>query len=95
MDTFAKTLRNAGGLVQRAGPYLLLELLMPGGTLFALLLYVYRSRGGTATPDNLVRHALSSARRTLVQPFDITAVANVDAANDADGLGPIAMMPVR
>jgi len=25
------------------GPYMLLELLLPGGTLFALLLYLYRS----------------------------------------------------
>jgi hypothetical protein len=25
------------------GPYMILELLLPGGTLFALLLYVYRS----------------------------------------------------
>jgi len=29
---------------QKLGPYLLLELLMPGGTLFALLLFVYQSK---------------------------------------------------
>lgn len=29
---------------QRAGPYLLLEILMPGGTLLALLLFLYRHR---------------------------------------------------
>ena len=29
-------------LVQKAGPYLLLEMLMPGGTLFALLLYLHQ-----------------------------------------------------
>lgn len=27
---------------QKAGPYLLLEILLPGGTLFALLLFLYR-----------------------------------------------------
>ena len=31
---------------QRFGPYLLLEAVMPGGTLFALLLYLYRTRRG-------------------------------------------------
>jgi hypothetical protein len=31
-------------VVEALGPYLLLELLLPGGTLFALLLYVYRRR---------------------------------------------------
>jgi hypothetical protein len=30
--------------MRKAGPYLLIELLLPGGTLMALLLYVYRSR---------------------------------------------------
>ena len=29
---------------QRFGPYLLLEAVMPGGTLFAFLLYLYRAR---------------------------------------------------
>ena len=32
-------LRRAG---QKAGPYLMLEMLLPGGTLFALLLFLYR-----------------------------------------------------
>ena len=31
-------------LVQRLGPYFLIEAVMPGGTLLALLLYMYRSR---------------------------------------------------
>ena len=30
------------GVGQKAGPYLMLELLMPGGTLLALLLFLYR-----------------------------------------------------
>jgi hypothetical protein len=29
---------------QKLGPYLLLEILLPGGTLFALLLLLYRTR---------------------------------------------------
>ncbi len=31
---------------QRFGPYLLVEAVMPGGTLFAFLLYLYRTRRG-------------------------------------------------
>ena len=34
-----KWLRGVG---QKIGPYLMLELLMPGGTLLALLLFLYR-----------------------------------------------------
>ena len=39
-----ETLRQ---LAQRVGPYLLVEAVMPGGTLLALLLYVYRARRGS------------------------------------------------
>ena len=31
--------------VERVGPYLLLEILMPGGTLLCLLLYLYQRKG--------------------------------------------------
>ena len=34
-------------LAHRVGPYLLVEAVMPGGTLFALLLYLYRARRGS------------------------------------------------
>ena len=30
--------------LRNAGPYLLIELILPGGTLMALLLYLYRNR---------------------------------------------------
>jgi hypothetical protein len=33
-------------LAQKFGPYLLVEAVMPGGTLLALVLYLYRARGG-------------------------------------------------
>jgi hypothetical protein len=35
-------------LARAAGPYLLLELFMPGGTLVALLLYWWKRRGAAA-----------------------------------------------
>ena len=40
----AKTaMMEVGRLLQRAGPYVVLEVVLPGGTLFALLLYFYRT----------------------------------------------------
>jgi hypothetical protein len=42
-----RSFRFFGILVEKAGPYLLLELLLPGGTLLALLLYVYRRQRPT------------------------------------------------
>lgn len=38
----AGTLRRWG---RAFGPYLMLEILLPGGTLLAFLLYLYRRRG--------------------------------------------------
>jgi hypothetical protein len=34
---------------RKTGPYLLLEILMPGGTLLALLLFLYQRRQRTPT----------------------------------------------
>jgi hypothetical protein len=42
----------------RLGPYVLLELLLPGGTMFALLLFLYRRRKpGAGSPPALIRLA--------------------------------------
>jgi hypothetical protein len=50
-----RSFRVFGNLVQKAGPYLLLEILLPGGTLFALLLFLYqrRQRSGAANGARL------------------------------------------
>jgi hypothetical protein len=58
-------LRRVG---QKAGPYLVLEMLLPGGTLFALLLFLYRRKksgmgGGT-------QGAVAAAMHTLASVFD-------------------------
>ena len=43
MQRFLDILAQLRRLAQALGPYLLLEILLPGGTLFALLLFLYRS----------------------------------------------------
>src|SRR5947207_13373699 len=39
-----RRLREWAGLIQRVGPYLLIEIVLPGGTLLALLLFLYQRR---------------------------------------------------
>jgi len=50
---------------QKLGPYVLLELLMPGGTLFALLLFVYQSKKLSFGP--VMPRAAMAITRTLVR----------------------------
>jgi hypothetical protein len=42
MQTVANVLEVLRAWAQKLGPYVLLEILLPGGTLFALLLFAYR-----------------------------------------------------
>ena len=63
---------------QKAGPYLVLEMLMPGGTLFVLLLLLYRRRisGIGARSIEVVPVREMSVRRLgqyIVGTFKITA----------------------
>jgi hypothetical protein len=55
-----------GWLLRKGGPYLALELLLPGGTLLAILLFLYQrrnaaaNRGGRDAVD-VLRHAADAA----------------------------------
>jgi hypothetical protein len=42
MEFLSNSLQVLRGLALKLGPYVLVEIVLPGGTLFALLLYVYR-----------------------------------------------------
>jgi len=44
MDRVMESLGLLRRLAQNFGPYLMLEIVMPGGTLLALLLFLYRRR---------------------------------------------------
>jgi hypothetical protein len=56
------SLKACGLLVQKSLPYLLVEILLPGGTLFALLMLLYRRRHkfSLAKPSRL--HAVAAHR---------------------------------
>jgi hypothetical protein len=47
METVMLGLAIGRRVAARMGPYVAVELLLPGGTLLALLLYWYRRRAGT------------------------------------------------
>jgi hypothetical protein len=92
-------LRNASRLLQRVGPYLLLEILLPGGTLFALLLFLYQrsqgnaSRDGASRIDVVIAWALDKVHDVLdvLPPYGVAAVLVTD--HERDGLEPLAMAP--
>jgi hypothetical protein len=58
MQTFADLVEVVRAWTRRLGPYLLLEMLLPGGTLLALMLFLYRR-------SQVLR---SAARATELQP---------------------------
>ena len=49
MRSLSNSLRALRRLVPAIGPYLLVEIALPGGPLFALLLYLYRRAAGVTT----------------------------------------------
>jgi len=56
-----RRLRRLGRLAHKSGPYLLLEILLPGGTLFALLLFLYQRRQGKSLALHPQRLAITVA----------------------------------
>lgn len=101
METMVKRLRNLAGVAQKAGPYLFLEVLLPGGTLFALLLLLYRSRAKHRTPlqhhrGNAFGRALGNMGSALsVRPGYLVSLSKSHCPDELDGLGPLAMLPCR
>lgn len=62
-------MKDARRLARAAGPYVLLEILLPGGTLVALLLYLYRSGQLRNLGDAIAlgREAVRTAARAFDQ----------------------------
>jgi hypothetical protein len=98
---YLRSVRILGNLVQKAGPYLLLEILLPGGTLFALLLFVYRRREDLVIPharrvaEALVR-AATGVRELLAfadLPFGIAASVWRGRHRERDGLEALGVAP--
>ena len=102
MDTtVVRSIRFLASLAQKAGPYLLLEILLPGGTLFALLLFIYQRRralGGAPAQRSFVviARAVDRARAkfaSAARPFRIGASVWRGRHRERDGLEALAIGP--
>jgi len=81
-------------LLKRAGPYVVLEIVLPGGTLFALLLYLYRTGQLRQLADLpfMARMMLRAAGRAFDQlAFTMQPLGTMPAGGQhpADGLKPL------
>ena len=68
-----RSFRALGYLLQKAGLYLLLEVLLPGGTVFALLLFLYQRRLQSVAANGtrvsvLFARAVARMRRDALLP---------------------------
>ncbi len=66
--TWGRRLAAVWHQLRRAGPYIALEVVLPGGTLFALLLYLHRS--GQLRDLRIVRAAARAVSRVGANTFD-------------------------
>jgi len=81
--TVMRSIRFLGSL-QQLGPYLLLEILLPGGTLFALFLLFYQRRhklGAAALPAT--RGCDRGGGRPIFQTHCVSQLAPVPCKVDA------------
>ena len=93
-------LSELGRLVRKAGPYVVLEVVMPGGTLLALLLYLHRS-GQLANLGEVAGRAMARAANGTFDQLAF-ALGPMGVAPDAgggarqrDGLEPLDLMSTR
>jgi hypothetical protein len=98
---FARHLRMLGDLAQKAGPYLLIEIILPGGTLVALILFLYR-RGDLATVAACIEWMRLAGDRVAARmrvavlyllPDAVVAMLRAGSRRRRDGLEPLAMGP--
>jgi len=88
----ARKLRCFTSLVQKAGPYLLLELLLPGGTLFALLLFAAQRK--QALPAVLI--GVIERAESAIGDLGLHDIASAwrGRHRERDGLEALAMSPM-
>ena len=96
--TVVRSIKLFGALLQKAGPYLLLEILLPGGTLFALLLFLYRrQRDGAELPRAIfvVARVIDNVRRKIIWVGHFYGIASLwrGRTRERDGLEALAMAP--
>jgi hypothetical protein len=96
--TILTSFKGLAILLQKAGPYLLLEILLPGGTMFALLLFLVRraqANGGLA-PAGFAGRIVAKLRAVFDLMRSPIGVASVwrGRGRARDGLEALAIAPV-
>ena len=94
----APHVRFLGKVLRTSGPYLLLEILLPGGTLFALLLFYYQRRQGSGARLPLphgVAVVMQAFDRAIAFTFDPVVGSAWRGVDNDDGLEALAMVPVK
>ena len=96
--TIGKSFKFFGAMLQKAGPYLLLEILLPGGTLIALLLFLYRrQRSGAEMPRAIfvVVRVIDKVRRKILYVGHFYGIASLwrGRARERDGLEALGIAP--
>jgi len=96
--TIGKSFKVFGAMLQKAGPYLLLEILLPGGTLIALLLFLYRrQRAGAEMPRVIfvVVRVIDKVRRKILYVGHLYGIASLwrGRARERDGLEALGIAP--
>jgi len=69
VQTIVSALALLRRLGQTLGPYLMVEILLPGGTLLAFLLFLYRRRTAVSSPQPLA--AMLRTVQASVRPTDV------------------------
>lgn len=99
------TLREAWGLgrwASKLGPYVVIEAVVPGGTLVALLLFLYQRRRAKAAAGqsstlgvavSRILGRLRGAALALLEPFEVWPTRA--SASERDGLEPLEMICAR
>ena len=73
--TWMRRLEMLGSMFRKAGPYVALELVMPGGTILALALFLYQQRADARVqrPLRRVRRWLHGVRNFVTPPAHVRA----------------------
>ena len=81
-----RAMMEVGRVLQKAGPYVVLEVVLPGGTLFALVLYLYRT-GQLRKFVRAARPFLRGASRTAAaMAFALQPAGSQNIAGRRDGI---------
>lgn len=80
----------------KTAPYILIELLLPGGTLIALLLYLYRRKRGSAGAAPSAQPPFTMFMRIRDEVATVSSAYGVATSpSSPDGLEALAAVPGR